>query len=707
MTHSEIRAQLAFRLTGLKTDEGTPASARQLRPALTARHRNLANLRYGFPLVLSAEPQRKEFAVSLCTIFDKLLEDIAPAEGANLRQRHAMLRLEREIRVVLAQGASGTLRSLWDLAASRLCAAGDETVAGDLARALGALRTDGEVVDCNGAFPARFVLQAWRAVQKERAVRFREDLESLIRRLSDILSADEARSPQSRTAARLRESMGTLHRDAFDFDALSRIVARGGAWRPLTDARRRRIRTLLVALESQRFFMDDSGYTFVFDRCAPALRAFRARYPRLRSLARSMAMARLEAEGTYDAAEHEALFNQLKESPVSREELARYPDYLVCLNDSTLDAGGRDELVDLLASGIPAKVLLQTDDLLEATAAEDGLAAVGARADAITGLALGLNDVFVLQSSASHLPQMADALLRSLSHPGAALISVFSGATGDSAVLPPYLNAAAAMESRAFPAFTYDPSIAPDAGPRFDLAGNPQPGHDWPVHAFDYEDREHQRVRRELPFTVADFLAADDRLRAHFMPVAPTSAALTTVPAWLGEQALAEDASPSIAMVDGNDVLREVIVDEAALDLARRTQDRWRRLQRWSSKAAPTVTGEAPASVVAEPAPVAAKAAAAEQAAAPVAEASAPSTGEAYIETPRCTSCDECTQVNARMFAYDANKQAYIADATAGTYRQLVEAAENCQVSIIHPGKPRDPNEPGIAELLERAAAFG
>ena len=58
------------------------------------------------------------------------------------------------------------------------------------------------------------------------------------------------------------------------------------------------------------------------------------------------------------------------------------------------------------------------------------------------------------------------------------------------------------------------------------------------------------------------------------------------------------------------------------------------------------------------------------------------------------------------MFAYNENKQAYIADVTAGTYAQLVEAAESCQVSIIHPGKPRDPNEPNLPELMQRAEAF-
>jgi 4Fe-4S single cluster protein len=77
-----------------------------------------------------------------------------------------------------------------------------------------------------------------------------------------------------------------------------------------------------------------------------------------------------------------------------------------------------------------------------------------------------------------------------------------------------------------------------------------------------------------------------------------------------------------------------------------------------------------------------------------------------YIETPRCTTCNECTQINDKMFAYDGNKQAFIANPDAGTYRQLVEAAESCQVSIIHPGKPRNPSEAGLDELLKRAEPF-
>ncbi len=58
------------------------------------------------------------------------------------------------------------------------------------------------------------------------------------------------------------------------------------------------------------------------------------------------------------------------------------------------------------------------------------------------------------------------------------------------------------------------------------------------------------------------------------------------------------------------------------------------------------------------------------------------------------------------MFAYDDDLRAYVADPDAGTYRELVEAAESCQVAIIHPGKPRNPDEPGLDELVERARPF-
>ena len=157
---------------------------------------------------------------------------------------------------------------------------------------------------------------------------------------------------------------------------------------------------------------------------------------------------------------------------------------------------------------------------------------------------------------------------------------------------------------------------------------------------------------------------------------------------------------------------------------ARRNIDAWRSLQELggvhNSHAAILVERERKVWAeqvrpAAEPKPAAAESAPAAVAPVAAAAAAAPSVAEAapekssddpYIETPRCTTCNECTLLNDKMFGYDANKQASIINPDAGTYRQLVEAAENCQVSIIHPGKPRNPNEPGLDELMKRAEAF-
>jgi ferredoxin len=79
---------------------------------------------------------------------------------------------------------------------------------------------------------------------------------------------------------------------------------------------------------------------------------------------------------------------------------------------------------------------------------------------------------------------------------------------------------------------------------------------------------------------------------------------------------------------------------------------------------------------------------------------------EPWIESVLCTSCNDCTNLNPRVFVYDENKQAYIDDATAGTYAQIVEAAEKCPADCIHPGMPLDKSEPDLEELIKRAEPF-
>jgi pyruvate-ferredoxin/flavodoxin oxidoreductase len=107
--------------------------------------------------------------------------------------------------------------------------------------------------------------------------------------------------------------------------------------------------------------------------------------------------------------------------------------------------------------------------------------------------------------------------------------------------------------------------------------------------------------------------------------------------------------------------------------------------------------------------PVAAAAvasAAPEAPSAPTPEASESLSIEAWIDSERCTTCNECTNANRKIFAYNDDKQAYIKDAAAGTFAQLVQAAEKCPVAAIHPGTPLNPKEKDLEKWLKRAQAF-
>jgi hypothetical protein len=290
--------------------------------------------------------------------------------------------------------------------------------------------------------------------------------------------------------------------------------------------------------------------------------------------------------------------------------------------------------------------------------------------------------------------------------------------------LPPYLHGAAALQSRAFPAFSYDAAAGGDWATRFSLLNNPQPDDDWPVEPIEYADTAQQRVHEPCAFTFADFMLCDPRCAAHFasLPRARWDAGLVPAADWLAlPEGDAAQRVPYVVAVGPDDTLHRVIVDAHLMQAARRCQLLWRRLQEHGGvhdshaerllareKAAWAAAQTATQAAAALPEAVAAAPVEPAVAAAPDGEPLAPthSRDEAWIDTPRCPSCNECQLINDRMFGYDERKQAYIKDLGAGTYRQLVEAAESCQVAIIHPGKPRDPKEPGLEELLARAEPF-
>jgi len=737
---TELQAHVAFHLTGKRMGAGLQAAeGLNLRPGLLARFGDLTRLRYDFPLVLVADRADESGIQSLSTLVNGVLQAVAPRGIAGEATRRHVLRLEREIRKLAAQGEAGPLSRLWALAAKRIGAAEDAALAASLERARAALPLEGEVVDCTYGLPARLVTHAWRARQRQKAERFDRELRRLSVKVADILHADFVRSGDGTSAARLKASVGTAMENAFDFQALSKTLAQVAGKNALPDGRRRRVREVLSVLQAHPSralpgaAWPQNLESCAFASCREALDAFRRRLPQIIQLVRAMAIAELEIEGRYVESTHDPFFADFDEGSLGAKDLSLFPDYLVCIGSEGLQGTENAGLMEILASDMPIKVVVQVSDVLEEPEqrAHRGLVAPAAQ---LGKIAVGLGGAYVMQSSSSHLYQARGRIFAGLAYPGPALFSVFSGSPRGAGTLPPYLLAAAAMESRAFPAFAYDPAAGPDYATRFALDGNPQPESDWPVHEFAYEDEAHQSVTEPVAFTFVDFVACDPRHAGHFavVPHAEWNGSMVPVGSSLANDAsTASGKVPYLQMVNGDHALQRVLVDEKLLVAAHRCREIWHSLQELagvrSSQAQRLIARERkvweeqkereiealkrdarPATPPAVPAAAVPPPAAATLEATPVAaeaETEKPS-DDPYIETPRCTTCNECTNLNNRMFAYDANKQAYIADASAGTYRELVEAAESCQVSIIHPGKPRNPNESGIAELLKRAEPF-
>ena len=115
-----------------------------------------------------------------------------------------------------------------------------------------------------------------------------------------------------------------------------------------------------------------------------------------------------------------------------------------------------DLILRAFVAGMPAKLVVQTDDLLEQSPIRDDYLIVGLRSRQLASSAIGFGAAYVLQSSSANLFQLRGQGVCAGWPIAGRRCSAFSPAPNASS-LPPYLAAAAAAESRAFPAFTYDP----------------------------------------------------------------------------------------------------------------------------------------------------------------------------------------------------------------------------------------------------------
>jgi hypothetical protein len=744
----EMQEMIHFHLTGKRGDGETGADVQPgTWPALLAPYRQLPKLRYDFPLILPDGDDTHAFMDTLSGVMNRLLRKIAPEGGKGARLRQHVLRLESRMRELVAGGIETTVFKLWETAEKALLAECKkpeaETLKNSLATARFALGIEGRVVDCDDNLPISVLRHAWEKVEAKRTRRSLEQIDTLVIRLRNMVKVDDLKTGQSRSPQKLKQTLGRRYKDAFDFELMSEILNGKAPHNRLPADRRRRVSSALSILETQKFFAhagDDNNeqsnarYRFVFDRPASAMKAYNERLPEIANVIRAIGIAELECENAYRESKHAAYFERFDVQALAPADLALFPSYLICLQERDCDTRDKEDLMEIASSDLPMKVLLQVSDVLGGPSRVDREPHHSVFVQQLANIFVAPGSAYVLQSASSNLYAQQQEIRKGLEFRGPAIFSIFAGHEPEKESPPAYLQAAAAMESRVFPAFTYDPAAGPGLADRFCITGNPQTGSAWPFRELRYEDEDLQMVTEHQAFTLVDFAVMDPRYSEYFAsaPREGWNDDMLPVADYLD---LADEETfekvPYVPVIDGGNILRRLVVDDNLIRIARRCRDRWHVLQEqggFNNSYASALLSEERAAWEAEKEneiqsiraemqqadhtlPVKTEAATratveSEEPLGAVDEVAPVVSDDAYIDTPGCTTCDECTNRNDRMFAYDENKQAYIKDPDAGTFKELVEAAEVCQVAIIHPGKPRNDSEPGLDELIKRAEPF-
>ncbi len=377
-------------------------------------------------------------------------------------------------------------------------------------------------------------------------------------------------------------------------------------------------------------------------------------------------------------------------------------------------------------------------------------------------IAMAHRGVFVLQTSQASPSHLLSGVLKGLQskHPSLFLINTpcppEHGIGDDAAVAAAKL----ALESRAFPLLEYDPAAGNGWADCLSLEGNPSLDEVWPSRELVYTDESGEEKRLSVPCTVADWAASEGRFKKHFRQ-APTDDLEDELIPFHEYLLLSPDAReagvPFIYVYAEGKRLRHLLVSEEIVQLAEQRLAVWGQLLELAGLGIPEVVRErvtadleeefdsrttalraeyeqklgelkalysqtasdflgrldalaggsplpAPVAAVASASPpVMSEAVAAE--AAPVEDDGELSMGP-YIESATCTTCDECTNLNRKLFAYDDQKKAYIKDPRAGSFREIVMAAERCPAEIIHPGTPLNANEKDLEKWIKRAERF-
>ena len=291
-------------------------------------------------------------------------------------------------------------------------------------------------------------------------------------------------------------------------------------------------------------------------------------------------LAQLEVEKTDGADWARESLAGLRWQDLDPEELALCPPLVLIGSDEMLAGQGLSQLIWLLNSGLPVKVLvLSTLDFgLRETSSNDPRGSLGL-------LALAQRNAFVAQTSIAASAHLGDSVLRALAHQGPALVQVYAPSPARHGFVPRETLAQAqrAVDCRALPLFRYDPNASGVFGLRISLEDDP-------------ED-----VAENL--TLADWAFGQGRFASHFAALTDSDAAPVPMREWLElDSKKRKGKTPYITSLEQDKETRHVVSAKLAA-AADACQANWQTLQELAGVITPfteRLESEIRASVAAE-----------------------------------------------------------------------------------------------------------
>lgn len=470
---------------------------------------------------------------------------------------------------------------------------------------------------------------------------------------------------------------------------------------------------------------------------------------------KAIRLAELELSGGYRPAEHDEFFAYFNWHQFSDQEWELCPPVVAVGGDGAMYDIGFQNLSRMMMTGKPIKVLVLDTQVYSNTG---GQACTSGFFGQISDMAqygkvvhgkseirkeIGLigmahRTTYVLQSTIAHANHMIEGFIKGLKSRRPALFNLYTSCQPEHGIGDDksFNQAKLVVEARAYPLFRYDPDAGLLPDECFDLEGNPDLENDWPVYTLKYMDGHRERTM-DLPMTFADFAVTENRFRKQFRAAPPDTWNEKMLPIADYLKLPSDEREgrfPFVWSVDRQGQLMRLMV---ASPIVQSCED---RLHFWNMLKSIARAGEVQpdqTTVEAEIRRDIAKRIATrimqmalgdeggdslvgvDSLTTKVTDAdsqSADTSGRGsatnnqyrapWIETERCTSCDECIKVNPKIFVYNSQKKATIQNPLAGPYQDLVKAAERCTAQIIHPGLPKDRSTKDIEKWMARGEKF-